>query len=203
MNSSFTTCSYHPNRIALSVCECCRRPICIQDQRLLKKNILSEGVVQHYYCKICYSTISVMNSNSFFFFIIIGILYVILFVVLQNNKLMYIVDSIFFPLLIISIISDNKSVGKASIAKTEALLLKDKSYDKKNPDTIPSFDYSKKDIEKALEKQKSPYNESEEPYPSITCFECGSRFYIEDMFCKSCGYLGQDELIKEYNIFLV
>lgn len=205
MSSTFTTCSYHPHRVALAVCECCRRPICIQDRRILKKGYISDAYhnYNHNYCKICYGTILNSETEDFIYFGLLAIAYFLLFGITLNTNLLLLVNSIFIPLLIISFAYAYNTYKTVSLAKNDASLLKVQAYEKTNPNTIPSFDYSKKDFEKALKKLPSPYEQKNESLQSITCFECGKRFNINDAFCNSCGYENQDELLEKYNILFV
>lgn len=208
LSVTFTTCVYHPHRIALAVCECCKRPICIHDREIIRKDFSTRARSDpfHTYCKICYATILSKETDAFNYFALVILFYFLFYFVsiiatIQGN-LFLIMNMFFITFIILSIIYGYIATKKVINAKSSSARLQEKAYLKENPETVPGFNYGKKDKEKALEKNNSPYDKSKEKYPSITCFECGSRFNIEDKYCDSCGYKEQDELLVEYNIFM-
>ena len=205
MSINFTTCSYHPHRVALAVCECCKRPICIQDRRILMKgyHLDKYNNYNHNYCKICYGSIVDMRIDPLIYFVILGSTYLFLFIMLQDINFRFAISGIFIPLLVFVFLYDVTSSEKISITKNEASQLKNQVFEKADTKTIPNFANSKNDVKKGLKKFLLPYEQSKENLPSITCFECGSRFYINNMFCDSCGYESQDELIEKYSILFI
>ena len=90
---SSTRCYYHPEKTAVTVCERCHRPICLEDKRVYRKTHYSNTgfnndnyygsntyVTTHDYCPLCYASqkqtnvyTSIIGGIIFVVFIIIGL----------------------------------------------------------------------------------------------------------------------------------
>ena len=63
MSLEHTPCSYHPNKVAVTICERCRRPICLEDKRVYRRshssgssNYRRSYYTSHDYCVLCNSS---------------------------------------------------------------------------------------------------------------------------------------------------
>ncbi|MFW9930315.1 MAG: zinc ribbon domain-containing protein [Candidatus Thorarchaeota archaeon] len=78
----FTPCAYHNDKAAVTTCERCHRPICLEDKRVYRRTHYQNDntyVTTHDYCILCFASQKKTDSNLhivgaiiFIIFIIIG-----------------------------------------------------------------------------------------------------------------------------------
>ena len=195
MNEPFTPCHYHPNKTAVTVCNRCRRPICLEDKHIFTVkssnwHYLSAGIYgnrpiikKYTLCTICNATM--LNSkakaakDSMYFLPVMVIVCLFLLVYLWNKIILFVlIFSIFLIIGSIIISTVNTTEGDATKALTEVVNFKKNLYS--SPNILPSL--SSLDIF------------------SLQCYECGSNLTLQDKFCQQCGNSTHEELMDFYKV---
>ena len=200
MTLNYTSCFYHPDKVAVTVCERCRRPICLEDKH--SSNYSSQYIrrtsglsyLARDYCKPCYD--SMINTSIsatpikfailgfiLFFFMIIGIFSVISFG--EPLPFIFIFFFIFFGLFIFVFLIGLYSTGSLSNKSTRNAVFNN------NQQNFGNYTPEKNTKQAILESQKNI---------TISCYECGSYLTLEDKFCPSCGDSTHDELVDYYKV---
>ena len=219
MNLNYTACHYHPDRVAVTVCERCRRPICLEDKRIYRKRHTSHSgnysrsyYTTHEYCILCNASQLKSDANPLAFLIFIPFLLIFFFIfggtagfVLGSGGV-FSIFVIFFLFFIIIMVGSNLSArGKAQEAENEAMLFKSGLYSKSDNTSQPSFNYHKNYQTSPIyddpyqNKSKKEIKKSPDLF-SVVCFECGANINLNDKYCQNCGDSTHDELINYYKV---
>lgn len=219
MDLNYTSCHYHPNKMAVTVCERCRRPICLEDKRIYRKmhtsrfsNVSKSYYTTHEYCILCYA--SQLKSDANPLAILVFLSFILIFSLIFGGAAFvagagiftFSIFGLFLILLIVIIIGSVKSSrNKAQQAEDEAMRFKSSVYSNSSTDSQPSFGYHKdtkipSHYDNPFEN-KTPQEIKKSPdLFSIMCFECGAHISLDDKFCPNCGDSTHDELIEYYKI---
>ena len=219
MALNYTSCHYHPNKMAVTVCERCRRPICLEDKRVYrKKHPRGGGQYRSYYytthdfCILCNASQLRADANPFAFLIFIPFL-LIFFIFfggtagfIGGGGLFLSMFVLFFIVFIIIVLGSTLSArNKAESAENEAMNFKSNLYSRSDNTSRPSFSYHKSnEVPDSYEdmygqRSKSEIKNSPDLF-SIVCFECGAHINLEDKYCQNCGDSTHDELINYYKV---
>ena len=219
MGLNYTACHYHPDRVAVTVYERCRRPICLEDKRIYRKKH-SRGVgdnvsyyyTQHDYCILCNASQLRLDANPAG--ILIAIPIILFFFIMIPSSFMDI--GFFNPILLMfggfiiifalaaggSIISART---RAQNAENEAYQFKSSLYSSSDFSSKPSFEYHKNSPvpesyeDKYYQQSFKDVKKSSDVF-SIVCFECGAQLSLNDKFCPNCGDSTHDELVNYYKL---
>lgn len=205
-------CHYHPNRLALAVCERCKRPICLEDKNVIQQKYPNTSKISSHmksYCTICYSIEIEKETYTYqyfvivFFFFIASLVFTLFFkyagISLPANTDFYII-SIFIPITVMALYIGYINYIKVNIAKDESKLLKFKSFSGKYESNQPGFDFDKNsEVKKPTSNEDSLPKKLKET--SIICYECGAIIKRNANYCIHCGCETKDELLKKYKIF--
>ena len=170
-----TACVYHPNVGAASICERCRRPICLNDQRMYRKS-RSRGsgsrrrtwTETYMYCIACNAdTLRSDASGS----IVIGII----MMVLLGTIFLRVFGPFVFIFILLFGLSIFSARNKADAAEKEKQMLLGST---NNFNTVRSTN-------------QVPTNVAPNTF---YCYECGSPINKKQKFCSTCGDSTQDEL---------
>ncbi len=213
MPLNYTACFYHPDKIAVSVCERCRRPICLEDKQVFNYNSRYSRRKSYYsfvsrdYCPSCYSLLINPNMTTtpltfvllffvIFFIMIIGIFFMV--GITETFPFILIFFLIFFGIaffiiavVFISIVSLSKSQPNYYI-KPNQYTEEQVRFQQRNLDG-----YNEHDFEENLSKQTILESQRKK---TISCYECGSYLTVQDKFCPNCGDSTHDELIDYYKV---
>lgn len=217
LNSYYTTCDYHPNKMAVTTCERCRRPICLEDKRIYRKrHRRSHGkysttyYTSHEYCVLCNASQLRSDANPLGFLIFIPFL-VFFFIIFGGAAgaaggvgPFFTIFILFFLFIIVSaVFSTIRAREKAEQAENEAMNFKATLYSTNDATSRPSFNYYK--TSPVPDSYDNPYfqksNKEIKKAPdlfSIVCYECGANINLEDKFCQNCGDSTKEE-IKDFN----
>lgn len=212
MTLKHTPCFYHPDRIAISVCSRCRRPICLDDKNIYDYNNRFNGPTMgtsynpRDYCPACYS--SLVNTklstapmivvliffSSFFFFVfgifsLAGITESSPFVV--NSLLIFFAIVLFLSVFIFIVI---EIMSKSTNQKIRV-----------NKDHINEINYQERKLERFnendFEDQLSKKSiQGAQKNTIVSCYQCGSYLTLNDKFCPICGDSTKEELSDYYKI---
>ncbi|OLS23341.1 MAG: hypothetical protein HeimC3_25050 [Candidatus Heimdallarchaeota archaeon LC_3] len=224
MNLQHTSCSYHPNKVAVSICERCRRPICLEDKRIYRRSHSSgtdshsrRYYTSHEFCVICNSAKlssdakwSPMILICFIPFILMffGMFFLIPFEVSNSGPFdfgffgyipMIFIGFIAFFILIM-FVSINQTKKKATNAEMEASSFRNSLNNSSAPFTYQK--YVNNSFEPARESSGFSSSSSDFNYSeafSLVCYECGKSISVQDKFCPNCGDSTKEELEKHYS----
>lgn len=219
MGLNFTACHYHPDRVAVTVCERCRRPICLEDKRIYRKkhsrgagDDVSYYYTQHDYCILCNA--SQLRSDAKPTGILIAIPIILFFFIILPSPVMAI--GFFNPfflmfggfVIIVALAAGGSIISaraKAQNAENEAFQFKSSLYSGSDVSSRPSFEYHKNTPVPELYEDKY-YQQTVKDVKktsnmfSIVCFECGTQLSLNDKFCPNCGDSTHDELVNFYKL---
>lgn len=219
MNLQRTACSYHPNKVAVDICERCRRPICLEDKRIYRRRHSSGSgsyrnsyYSSHDFCVLCNSSQLSSDAKWSPLNIVCLIPFIAIFLVVFLPAL-GIFSSFgdfgffgFFPFIFIGIfvlifisifVSVSKTKTLAQEAENEALGFRNSLNSPEAPYTYQR--YSNEGFESPKQSDIfSSSNTSYSPAFSLVCFECGSSITVEDKFCSNCGDSTKEEIEKHY-----
>jgi len=182
-----TTCYYHSDRIAVTVCERCKRPICQEDKRIYSESHYALNKVKskngrtldfqgstydetHEYCPLCYGT----HKKTTVIGALIGGGILIIIILLIFGIALY----------------DEQSIG----------YIPNHSSIPQQPDLIAGFSTIIAVIALIiiilviLIIVGIVYIKKQKPNTKIICFECGSVIDVTDQFCPNCGNITKDEI---------
>ena len=220
MGLNFTSCHYHPDKIAVTICERCRRPICLEDKRIYRKrhtrgsgDNASYYYTHHEYCVLCNASQLRLDANPYglLFFIPFALIFFIIFGGVASGfngagSIFIAFFGIFFVIILIISLGQTMSTrSKAQNAEQEALEFKSTLYSKSDSSSRPSFKYDKKRSVPEIydddfyERSPKEIKKSDDLF-SIVCFECGTHINLEDKYCQNCGDSTHDELINYYKL---
>lgn len=199
LSLSIIICHYHRNRIAFAICERCRRPICLEDKRILIKDYSyfeHNNSNYHSYCLICFG-VQLEKTTITYEYLIIEIFSFLIIFILGID-----LTNIFVPIFIITVFFAYNSNKRIQLARSDIYQFKMHLYTSKDTIINPSFNFPKyanagkenssTNILKALKVTNVLY--------SIVCYECGNQIQSKFDFCSNCGYRSPDELISLYKI---
>lgn len=166
------TCEFHPKRIAFSVCERCKRSICLEDKRILKNKFLGlDNISYHSYCPICNYIQEKKASLVWLYTGLLFVGYLIVATYLWQDPLLNFISVVFLIFFILTL--------KNSVSFY--LNLKDLRAE------LNSF-ILKNNLEILSEKNE------------ITCFKCGTVISNNYNYCLQCGFKTSNELIDDYGL---
>ena len=219
MSYNYTQCHYHPDRMAVTVCERCRRPICLEDKRnYRKKHTGNTGqnaysyYTNHDYCILCNA--SQLRSDASPLSFLIFLPFIIIFFFIFGGLAGFILGSgsfgsIFFLFILIMILfgvgSFLSARTKAEAAENDAMIFKSNLYSHSDSSSRPAFNYYKNnplpDSYEDIYGIKAEQEIKNDPNLfSIVCFECGAHIDLQDKFCPNCGDSTKEELMNYYQI---
>ena len=214
MSVPFTPCFYHPEKAAITVCERCRRPICLADKRIFKEEENKHSYFYFYYglfnsrtivkrfdlCVLCNGTMLKLKANSskdsLKFLPFIGLLFLIaIFSLIEySNNLIWVVLTVILCIIVCLGIIAPVIINLASErdAKIDVLTVLMNSHIQPNKKTrvVPSIDFV---------KMKNNLTKSQDVF-SLQCYECGSQLTLQDKFCQNCGNTTHEELMNFYKV---
>ncbi|MHA2104669.1 MAG: hypothetical protein ACW981_14670 [Candidatus Hodarchaeales archaeon] len=220
MNLQHTPCSYHPNKVAVAVCERCRRPICLEDKRIYRRrhssgsgNYRRSRYTSHEFCVLCNT--AKLSSDAkwsplslvciFPFILIFVFAFIPLFTISDIGgdfgffgifPLFFIGIFVFMILIIFGTVSQTKK--KSQQAEIEASTFRDSLNNPSSPYTFQRYTGDGFDSPRqsdAFSSNSIPYSKSF----SLVCYECGSNITIDDKFCSNCGDSTKQEIEKHYS----
>ena len=210
-----TACYYHPEKMAVSTCERCHRPICLEDKRMYHQTHYvnnnygnsnfgsSSYETTREYCILCYAaqkqsnvTGSIIGGAIFIIFLIFGISMFTSFTNSFNSFGPSMGNSPFsnfmglfmlFAIFIIILIVGGIIYSKlqSDQAVDEAMRFRNSL----NTDNIKSSSGVSN-----LTNSFKPLYQKKRAIGTLTCFECGGTLNFEDQFCPRCGNDTKDEL---------
>lgn len=185
MNLSFTPCFYHPDRVATTTCDRCRRPICLEDNR---KDYSRSRYGSRIYCPVCYDSLNQFSPNInplriiIPFFVLAGLfIFGIFSLVFNATSDSFIPDffvfffgsfflmAFFIFWVVFSAFKPKRSIGKKSF----------NLYGTKN--------YSSQLYSKNTDLSFSDYED-------LHCYQCGSPISLKDKYCLNCGDPTKEEI---------
>ena len=165
------TCEFHPKRIALCVCERCKRPICLEDKRILKNKFLGVDNTYHTYCPLCNYIQEKKTSLIWLYTGMLFVGYLIVATYFWQESLLNFFCVVFLMFFILALknsvafylsLKDLKSEMNSFILKNNLQVITDEN--------------------------------------EITCFKCGTIISNNYYFCLQCGFKTSYELIDDYGL---
>ena len=180
-------CAYHENRPAVTNCQRCKRPICLQDKRVYKRRRGKYGYIKRDYCILCNAS---QKESDFLGQVIIFPLALIVFVVMIGmsgqfsgiSAFVIVIALVFGIALVASKVQKDEAVEEAWAFKNRLSKTKRSTKAEYAKDVvIPQF-LKKRDLGK------------------INCFECGFKLEPGDVFCANCGDDTKEEFASLGNV---
>ncbi len=222
MNESFTPCFYHPNKAAITVCERCRRPICIEDKRIFKEEesrssyyfsgiLRTKTTIKTFdFCILCNASMLKLKANSskdsLKFLPIIGLFFLVVSFFLSKSPSNFIWIGIIGLLCVVVclgiIASVTTNFAEANKAKSDVLHLLSSSQIQTTTsiNSHLSFESQNNDfLERDSTQNTLLIPEKDDDIFSLTCYKCGYAITLQDKFCQNCGHSTHEELINFYN----
>ena len=223
MNKSFTTCYYHPEKVADTVCDRCRRPICLDDRRIFAEdkslnlfgykrlNRSKSSSKKFHLCILCNGTMLRLKSksshDSLIFLPIIGIFFFLTGIYLSGSSNGFISIGIIgtiSALLCISIFLYIYNIrSDFHKAKLDVLNLLSTAHIQSNPLSTSANFFDQKDhginSNSASQNLKNDISNSRTIF-TLGCYECGDELTLQDKFCQHCGNSTHEELMDFYRI---
>jgi hypothetical protein len=181
-----TACSYHPDNLAIDICERCNRPICLEGKRVYHKRH-SSGTGSHHhtwttthtYCVPC-NTDVVVNANTGPGAIFGGVFFIVIAMFVTMGFLSVAGPLAIIPLgiLIFGIYNMTQAPKRADKARQdEQRFLNSLNSQPKGIDKHSSYNRSKSYIQPQKTWSLS----------TVHCFECGEELDLKARFCMNCG----------------
>ncbi|MFW9930987.1 MAG: hypothetical protein ACFFD1_16480 [Candidatus Thorarchaeota archaeon] len=219
MNLKYTPCTYHPNNAAVTICERCRRPICLEDKRIYRRaHTRGTGessytyYTQHDYCVLCNASQLSHDAKWSPLTLVCLIPFLLIFFLAfiplygtfnQSGTFFSLFPTFFIGILVFILIIMMGSIlskrNKAKEAELEAIRFRHSLDQRTSP-----MDYKRYNSTESKKFSSEPsYDSSQfsidrsEPF-TMVCFECGNRLSLQDKFCSNCGDSTKEELEKYY-----
>lgn len=218
MYSNNTFCQYHPNKLAVTVCERCRRPICLEDKRIYRKRHTRHYgkysrfyYTTHDYCVLCNASQLRRDASSIRFFLIplvFGLFIFIFFIgslgSVSSTGPFVIFLIVTFLIVIFIAVATITARKKADEAEEDAFRFRSLMSNNDSLINNSSFNDSEYNAWKD-NSNKSVFNQSESQISSsevntISCFRCGGKIDLKDRFCQNCGDSTKEELMDYYKM---
>lgn len=225
MSVPFTPCFYHPEKAAITVCERCRRPICLEDKRIFKDEETKHSYFYFYYglfnsktivkrfdlCVLCNGTMLKLKANSskdsLKFLPFIGLLFLIAIFALtrSTNNLIWVVLTVILLIIVSLGIIAPVIINLASErdAKIDVLTLLMNAHIQTGSTTRVGSAVNANNI--SLNSSSNPVKKINNLTKSLDafslqCYECGSQLTLQDKFSQNCGNTTHEELIDFYHV---
>lgn len=198
MDLKYTSCFYHPDRVAITICEACHKPICLEDKRVIQFNPRSfnrnSDFGSHDFCGLCY--VELKQKSSFmnplwivlpfliaFMFLFLGILAIMEFDrFLIGFFVVFFGLAIFMVITVFGLFNPNKKPQITPLDFELANELKQlKSYSSKT-----SFSNQQSTFKESEELSKNKILQSQLDSGN-NCPSCGFTVTSDDKFCPNCG----------------
>lgn len=214
---SSTLCHYHPDKVAVTVCERCRRPICLTDKRIYEEK-KSSWLYTYYgffksrysyktydYCPVCYAlklnNISKSTDYSIIWIPIIAFVFLFILIAVKDPfsqsllgiVIIFVVGTILSLGIIASIFNARVDAKTASHEAIDFLIQTNQ-----NIQSGPHTQINTRTLtEHIIKSTKASWLDGKF---NLNCYECGEHLKLEDKYCPICGDSTHDELVDFYNI---
>lgn len=213
MYANSTNCHYHPSKMAITICERCRRPICLDDKRIYNKRhtkhygkFTKTYYTQHDYCVLCNASQLRRDASSLGLVIFLPIIFIFFIIIIsfgfKSAGGSIIIMGMLLLMALIFSFSYINAQKKAKAAEIDAYNFKMTLQGNPSNYDTPSYYQNRSNTRQSSfdnTYMKHRRNQiSKENLFDISCYECGARINIDDKYCQNCGDSTKEELESYY-----